>query len=213
MTKFSKFNYTLEELEELKNKDIVLRKAIEKIGRVDREIIKNLFQALVYAIIGQLISAKASKTIYNRLEEKVDINPEAISKKSIEEIQALGLTFKKAEAIKNLSIQILNEEINLETLEDLEDEEVIRQLSKIKGIGRWTAEMLLINSMERKDILSFGDIAIKRGMCKVYNLESITKETFDKYKKLYSPYGSIASIYLWNISFIKDFNGIENDKI
>ncbi|HEY5576525.1 MAG TPA: DNA-3-methyladenine glycosylase 2 family protein, partial [Clostridiaceae bacterium] len=73
--------------------------------------------------------------------------------------------------------------------------------SSLNGIGTWTAEMLLLNSMERPDIVSWGDMAIKRGMMKLYGHTGITKEQFDGYKKRYSPYGSVASIYLWRISF------------
>jgi len=67
----------------------------------------------------------------------------------------------------------------------------------------WTAEMLLLNSLERKNILRWGDIAIRRGMMNLYGLEEITIEQFEGYKKLYAPYGSVASIYLWKLSFEK----------
>lgn len=71
----------------------------------------------------------------------------------------------------------------------------------LNGVGKWTAEMMLINAMERRDVVSWGDIAIRRGMMKLYGLRTITKEQFEEFRLRYSPLGSIASIYLWEISF------------
>ena len=89
----------------------------------------------------------------------------------------------------------------MQKLYDLPDEAVIQKLIMLKGIGKWTAEMVLIHSMERRDVVSWGDIAIRRGMMKLYGLPAITKEQFEQYRLRYSPLGSIASIYLWAISF------------
>lgn len=108
---------------------------------------------------------------------------------------------KKAECIKNIAEIIEQGKLNLSELYNLSDAEVIKRLSSLNGIGKWAAEMLLINSMKRPDVISFGDIAIRRGICKLYGLESITKEEFKKYKERYSSYGSVASIYLWELSF------------
>lgn len=91
-------------------------------------------------------------------------------------------------------------EIRLEELNRLSDAEVIKQLMSLKGVGKWTAEMLLIHAMERPDVVSWGDIAIRRGMMKLYGLQDLTKEQFDTYRLRYSPYGSVASIYLWTLS-------------
>ena len=79
------------------------------------------------------------------------------------------------------------------------DEEVIKELSSLKGIGVWTAEMLLMFSLGRRDVLSFGDFGIRRGLCRIHGLaeEELTKEKFEEYRRLYSPYGTVASLYLW----------------
>ena len=77
---------------------------------------------------------------------------------------------------------------------------MIQSLCKQSGIGRWTAEMLLIFSLMRPDVVSFGDLAIRRGMIYLYGLQGLTKKQFDIYKKRYSPYGSTASLYLWAMS-------------
>ena len=195
------FHYTDEELQALKQKDKVLATEIERIGPVEREVIPNIFQALINAIIGQVISTKVAKALWEKMEASLgEISPEVFENLSIEDIKAYGLTQKKAETIKLISHMVLDKELLLDTFHNLSDDEVIKELIKIKGIGVWTAEMILINSMERKDVMSFGDIAIKRGLCKVHNLESIGKKEFEEYRKLYSPLGSIASIYFWKIS-------------
>ena len=90
--------------------------------------------------------------------------------------------------------------INLKELEHLSDDEVIKQLSSLHGVGVWTAEMLLIFSLQRSDVVSYGDLGIRKGMMKLYGLESLTKKQFANYRERYSPYGSVASLYLWEKS-------------
>jgi len=85
-------------------------------------------------------------------------------------------------------------------LAHLSDEEVIKQLSLLNGVGIWTAEMLLIFSLQRPDVVSYGDLGIRKGMMKLYGLESLTKKQFESYREHYSPYGSVASLYLWELS-------------
>ncbi|TXK80704.1 DNA-3-methyladenine glycosylase [Paenibacillus sp. N3.4] len=182
--------------------DEILGAAMTRMGKVERVIIPDLFAALVYAIIGQLISVKAVHTIWERMQDQFgEITPGNMSMQNADDIQKCGMTMKKAVTILNISQTIEQGAFSLEELHDLSDNEVIQKLMMLKGIGRWTAEMMLINSMERRDIVSWGDIAIRRGMMKLYGLSSITKEQFEQYRRRYSPLGSIASIYLWTISF------------
>ena len=196
------FDYGKKEIDYLKSVDEALGAAIERLGKVERVIIPDLFAALVYAVIGQLISIKAVHTIWNRMQERFgEITPQNIAEKSADDIQACGITMKKAACIKSIAEIVAQGSLNLEELYTLSDEAVIQKLSSLNGIGKWTAEMMLLNSMERPDVVSFGDIAIRRGMCKLYGLGDVTKEQFNEYKRRYSPYGSIASIYLWKISF------------
>jgi 3-methyladenine DNA glycosylase/8-oxoguanine DNA glycosylase len=199
------FEYGTTEIAYLKRVDKTLGKAIDILGRVERMIIPDLFAALLYAIIGQQISVKAAHTIWDRLQERFcDITPENISIISTNDIQQCGMTTRKAGYIHDIAVQVLQGDLELSKLNNLPDMEVIRQLSSLRGIGIWTAEMLLLNSMERPNIVSWGDIAIRRGMKKLYGLSELTKQQFNEYKNLYSPYGSVASIYLWKIAFINN---------
>ncbi|GAB6988784.1 DNA-3-methyladenine glycosylase family protein [Paenibacillus pini] len=200
LTKF--FEYGEEEIEYLKSVDRTLGAAMERMGRVERVIIPDLFAALMHAIVGQLISAKATRTIWERMQNRFgEITPQHIAKQSADDIQACGMTMRKAVCIQHIAGAITQGAFNLEELLELSDADVIRRLITLNGIGKWTAEMMLINSMERRDIVSWGDIAIRRGMMKLYGLPSLTKEQFDAYRLRYSPCGSVASIYLWEISF------------
>lgn len=204
MNKTNYFKYGKREIEHLKKADPILGEAIRGIGRVEREVIPDLFEALIYAIVGQQISVKAVHTIWNRMEQYFGkITPQAMASAALEEIQQRGLSLRKAKFIKEVGAIIARDQFCLEELYNLSDEEVIKGLCALPGIGVWTAEMLLLNSMERPDIVSWQDIAIKRGMMRLYGLKELSKAQFDDYRQKYSPYGSVASIYLWRLSFEK----------
>ncbi|MNI24733.1 DNA-3-methyladenine glycosylase 2 [compost metagenome] len=196
------FEYGQEEIDYLKSVDETLGSAITRLGKVERVIIPDLFTALIYAIVGQLISVKAVHTIWGRMQDQFgEISPHHIAAQTADDIQRCGMTMKKAICIQNIAQTIVQGAFNLDELYDLSDAEVIQKLTTLHGVGKWTAEMMLINSMERRDVVSWGDIAIRRGMMKLYGLPSLTKEQFDEYRLSYSPVGSVASIYLWTLSF------------
>jgi DNA-3-methyladenine glycosylase II len=196
------FEYGDKEINYLKSVDQLLGEAIDRIGKIDRVIIPDLFPALIYAVIGQQISLKAAKTVWARMQERfIEITPEHMVRQPVEEIQQCGMQSTKARYIKGIAETVAKGEFNLGDLYVLSDKEVIKRLSSLNGIGVWTAEMLLLNSMERPDIISYGDIAIRRGIMKLYGLSELSKEQFVNYKNRYSPYGSVASIYLWRISY------------
>ncbi len=195
------FNYGQKELEYLKKKDKKLGAAIDRIGMIEREVIPDLFSALINSIVGQQISSKAAATVWNRLREALgDITPESVCAASIEKVQQCGLSMRKAGYIKGIGESVRQGDLNLSELYELPDSEVIERLSSLNGIGRWTAEMLLIFSIQRPDVVSWGDLAIQRGMMNLYGLKKLSKEQFNRYVKRYSPYGSVASLYLWALS-------------
>ena len=195
------FQYGKKEIDYLKSKDSKLKEVIDKLGYIKREVDSDLFSSVIHNIIGQQISTKALKTIWQRLNDKVDgIKPENITEMSIEDIKNLGMTYRKAEYIKDFTSKIMSGEFDIDALNDMSDEEIIKELSNLKGIGKWTAEMIMTFSMQRPDIVSYGDLAILRGMRMLYHHRKITPELFNKYKRRYSPYGTVASLYLWAIA-------------
>jgi DNA-3-methyladenine glycosylase II len=197
------FQYGQEEIDYLKSKDKKLARAIEKIGPIQREIIPDLFSALTKSIIGQQISSKAQATIWQRfLDAFGPLEPAKMAALSVEEIQAKGVSMRKASYIQGIAQAVVDGDLNLEGLQELSDEEVIQELVKLKGVGPWTAEMLMVFSMGRPNIISDKDLAIIRGLRVLYGHKEITPELFAKYKKRYSPYASVASLYLWELSHL-----------
>lgn len=198
------FKYGELEINYLKKRDKKLSEAIDRIGKIERRVIPDLFAALINSIIGQQISSRAADTVWKRLIDLVvEIKPETIIDTDINDIQKCGMTVRKASYIKEIAEIVYSGELNINELYNLSDEDVIKKLSSLNGIGVWTAEMLMIFSMERPDIVSWGDLAIRRGMCNLYHHKELTKKQFGRYKKRYSPYGSVASLYLWALSVEK----------
>ena len=159
------FEYASKEKEYLKERDPILGAAIDKIGMVEREIDRDIFSSLVSSIISQQVSTKSAITVRDRLIELVgDIKPANINKIHIESIQKCGMSMRKAGYIKGIADAAISKEIDFDKLDNLSDEEVIKELTSLKGVGEWTAEMLLIHSLERPNILSFKDLGIRRGI-------------------------------------------------
>ncbi|UQZ81356.1 DNA-3-methyladenine glycosylase [Paenibacillus konkukensis] len=196
------FSYSSEDVQYLAGVDEKLGAAMFRMGKVQRVVIPELFPALVHAIVAQLISAKSAQTVWERMQDQWDeITPQALAMLTADDIQRCGITMKKAVCIHTIAETVASGALNLDELYHLPDNEVIRKLTALHGIGMWTAEMMLIHCMERRDIVSWGDIAIRRGMKKLYGLDELTKAQFDRYRAVYSPLGSVASIYLWELSF------------
>ena len=128
------------------------------------------------------------------------MNVDTILAEGVENLQTFGISFKKAEYITDFARKIKNGEFDLDSIWLKSDEEAIKELSSLKGIGVWTAEMLLLFCMERKNIFSYQDLAIQRGLKMLYHHKTITKPLFEKYRKRFSPYCSIASLYLWEVA-------------
>lgn len=195
------FEYGQKEIDYLKSKDKKLGAAIDRIGIIEREIIPDTFIALISSVVGQQISSKAADTVWNRLLELVgSVTPESIEKTDIAKIQACGMSLRKAGYIKGIAESAISGEVDFKMLPTMTDKEIIKKLSSLHGVGEWTAEMLLIFSLNRLDVVSFKDLAICRGMMKLYGLKELPNERFERYRKRYSPYGSVASLYLWALS-------------
>lgn len=193
-----KLDYGEEELCYLSKKDKKLAALIERYGYLDCDLREDLFASIVQSITNQQISNKAAETVCRRMEEKFPgITPQALGAAPVEEIQKIGISMRKAGYIKGLCEAALSGGIDFASLPDEPDEEIMRKLTALKGIGVWTVEMLLIFSLGRKDVVSWGDYAIRKGMCLLYGHKELSRARFERYRKRYSPYGSVASLYLW----------------
>lgn len=195
------FAYGAEQTDYLRQRDKRLGAAIEQIGPVERAVDCDIFSSVVHHIIGQQISTKAQATIWRRMGAELgEVNAETILAAGVPKLQSLGMTFRKAEYITDFAGRVHSGEFDPEGIWQKSDEEAIRELSALKGIGVWTAEMILLFCMQRPDILSYDDLAIQRGMRMLYRHRKMDRKLFEKYRKRYSPYGSVASLYLWAIA-------------
>jgi len=193
------FRYGKKETSYLKKNDPILGRAIDVIGQIRREVDNDLFSSVVHTIVSQQISSAAKQTVWNRLTTKLNdqVIPVSVNQLGRDELQGCGISFRKTDAIKEFAAKIVDGRFDLEGLTKLGDEEVVKQLSSLKGIGRWSAEMLMLFAMQRPDIISFGDLGILRGMRFLYGYEKIDRSLFNRHAEIYSPYGSVASLYLW----------------
>lgn len=210
-------------IEYLKQKDKRLAEVIDKIGKIEREVDSDLFSSVVHHIIGQQISTKAQATIWQRMQDDFGVvNADTILAAGTDRLQSFGMTFKKAEYITDFAVKVKNGTFDLQGIWNKTDDEVITELSGLKGIGVWTAEMILLFCMQRPNVLSYGDLAILRGMRMVYHHRRIDRKLFEKYRRRLSPYCSVASLYFWAVAGgaipeMKDYapktkKGTNNDK-
>ena len=195
------FEYGAQETEYLARKDKRLGAAIEQIGHIDRAVDGDLFSSVVHQIVGQQISTKAQETIWQRMQQTLGIvDAGHILAAGVPELQKLGITYRKAEYITDFAKKVHAGAFDLDAVEHMSDEEAIRELSSLKGIGVWTAEMILLFCLQRPDIFSFDDLAIQRGLRMVYHHREIGRERFGKYRRRFSPYCSVASLYFWAVA-------------
>lgn len=195
------FPFGDKEVSYLKSRCKKLGSVIDRIGPYQRQVTPDVFAALCKSVIGQQISVKAAKTVLRRFTESVgEITFENILKRRKRTLQKCGMTMKKAEYIWGIAQAAKSGEIDFEELHSLEDEDIVARLTALKGVGVWTVEMLLIFSLQRPDVLSFGDLAIQRGLMRLHGHRKITKPLFERYQKRYSPYCSTASLYLWALA-------------
>lgn len=195
------FAYGETELSYLKKKDAKMAAVIEQVGMVQRQADPDLFSSVIHHIIGQQISTKAQATIWGRMQDALGtVDAAHILDAGVDTLQALGMTFRKAEYITDFAGKIEAGAFDLEAVSHMPDQEAIAALVELKGIGVWTAEMILLFCLQRPDIFSYDDLAIQRGLRMVYHHRSIDRKRFEMYRRRFSPYGSVASLYPWAVS-------------
>ena len=195
------FEYGETELSYLRKKDKRLCKVIDRIGHIDHAVDTDLFSSVIHHIIGQQISTKAQATIWQRMQETFGkASAEAILAAGVPKLQSAGMTFRKAEYITDFAEKVHSGTFNLDAVEHMSDADAIRELSSLKGIGVWTAEMILLFCLQRPDVFSFDDLAIQRGLRMIYHHRRIDRKLFEKYRRRFSPYCSVASLYLWAVA-------------
>jgi DNA-3-methyladenine glycosylase II len=190
--------------------DPTMAALIERVGKIDiatrlerrqEESPPDAYGALLRAIVGQQLSTKAARTIYLRV---LDLfggrtpSPQQLLEAREEDLRGAGLSGRKTEYIRDLASHVLAGELELDRLEKLEDEEVIEEIVAVRGLGRWTAEMFLIFHLQRPDILSGGDLGIRKAIQIEYGLEEMPPpKRVVEIGEPWRPHRSLASLYLW----------------
>ena len=157
------------------------------------------YYTLSRSIVGQQISVKAAEAVWNRYEKKIKkVTPRNTLRMHFMSLKACGLSRQKISYLKSLSHGFINKEINPKNWKNYSDEEIISELIKIKGVGRWTAEMFLIFNLCRPDIFPVDDLGLIKGICNCYDIKyPITKENAIKMSNKWKPYRSVATWYFW----------------
>ena len=195
------FQYGAAEIDYLSQKDKRLGAVIDRIGPIERAVDTDLFSAVVHHIIGQQISTKAQTTVWQRMQDALgEVNAETVLSAGVSRLQAMGITFRKAEYITDFAQKVQNGAFDLAHIGQKPDDEVIQELRQLKGIGVWTAEMILLFCLQRPNVFSFDDLAIQRGLRMLYHHRRIDRKLFEKYRRRFSPCCSVASLYLWAIA-------------
>lgn len=195
------FEYGEKEILYLKSKDKKLAAVIDRLGFIRRETDSDLFASVVHKIVGQQISMKAQETLWRRMNEGLGIiNADTLLEAGREKVKSFGMAYRKADYILDFAAKVKSGEFDIEAVATMSDRDAIETLTALKGIGVWTAEMLLLFCLRRPDILSFGDLGIVRGLRMLYRHKTVDKKRFERYRKRFSPYGSTASLYLWAVS-------------
>lgn len=183
------FAYGREAVEHLQKKDQKLALVIERVGHINRKVDEDLYSSVVHHIIGQQISSRAQQSIWERLIALVGaVKAETILPLGRENLQKIGITFKKADYILAFTQKVVAKEVDLEALPQKTDEEILRILSSLDGIGEWTAQMIMLFCMNRMNVFPFKDLAVIRGMRMVYRHRKIDRTLFKKYEKRLAPY-------------------------
>jgi DNA-3-methyladenine glycosylase II len=186
----------------LSEADPQLAGVIKTVGKYSIKIRTNAFQSLVESIIYQQLAGSAANIIYTRfIKHYNNVLPkpmQIISTSDIELKSKIGLSSNKVRYLKDLSTKVEQGKINLELLSTMSDEEVIAELTLVKGIGRWTAEMFLIFCLERPDILPVTDLGIRKAVHKLYSLPELPKPAeLLAISQPWRPHRTVASWYLW----------------
>jgi DNA-3-methyladenine glycosylase II len=191
---------------ELMRADKVLRRVMEERGPIDPAIDRrgsrpDPYEAVARAIVGQQLSTKAARSIWSKLVDQFDgetPDPRALLRKRPQTLRKAGLSSAKVEFLRDLAKRVSDGRLDLEGLKQLPDEDVIAELLEVKGVGRWTAEMFLIFHLGRPDVVSVGDLGIRRAVQIAYGMNDLPgPEELERIAEEWRPHRTLACLYLW----------------
>ena len=195
-------------VEHLRSADDTLRRLIDDGGPLDLEARTrgrpdDAYGALLRSIVGQQLSTKAARSIYGRLVELFGgstPSPQELLDSDPEALRGAGLSGAKVRYVRSLAEHVLSGELELERLPSLGDEEVMREVTAVKGLGEWTAHMFLIFHLGRPDVLPVGDLGVRKGMQTHFGLRKLPEaDRMEKLAAPWRPFRSVAAWYMWRV--------------
>jgi DNA-3-methyladenine glycosylase II len=193
-------------LNHLKKSDPVLRGIIERVGAFRMEFGEPVFHSLAEAIVYQQLNGKAAVTIFKRFATLTGepVTPDGIAKLTAEQMRSAGLSKQKSSYLRDMAERAVRGDLDFTRLPEMSDEEVIKHLTQVKGVGVWTAHMFLMFTLKRQNVLPTGDLGIQIAIKKHYNKRKLPKPAqMEKIAKPWEPYRSVACWYLWRSLDIK----------
>ncbi len=183
----------------LMKKDRVMRRLVPKFIGASIETRGEPFVTLARSVVGQQISVKAAQSVWDRFSALMKtVNPRAVSKLTVEDMRAAGLSGRKVEYIKDLADYFQTGKVSVKQWDAMEDEAIIAELIAIRGIGRWTAEMFLMFYLRRPDVLPLDDVGLLNGISKLYfSDEPVSRSEVRDLARAWEPYRSVATWYIW----------------
>lgn len=188
-------------IQHLRKNDPALRSVIDQVGAFDLKLERNRFRMLVRSIVSQQISTTAARAIRGRLEGLLApqrMTAETLATYSIDELRSVGLSAQKARYMLDLAAKVRDKDVRLRHVGRMSDEQVIEELTQVKGIGRWTAQMFLIFCLGRLDVFPYDDLGIRSAIKNLYGLDILpNKALAEEIAEPWRPYASVASWYCW----------------
>ena len=201
-------NTTKEIIDYLQKRDELFFELYNNYGLINHKLYNDYYMAIVFQIVGQMLSKTVGDKIFSRVEALCEGNvcAERIINLDREELRQCGMAYSKADYILQFTQKYLNGDYDFSYIERKSDEELITYLRSIKGVGLWTAEMLALFSFGRENIFSYDDVALRNGIIKAKGFKTLSKKRFEGLRNKYSPYCSFASMYFYKVNDDKEFN-------
>jgi DNA-3-methyladenine glycosylase II len=185
----------------IKRKDPKLGRVLEKHGIIEFNPQGEIFEALVESILSQQLASPAANSIIRKVRAIYPggkLEADTMSKTPSRKLRSAGVSPQKLTYLKDLSTKVAKGKIDLEALREMEDEEILRILDEVRGIGPWTVHMLLIFTLGRRDVLPVDDLGVRKGVQRLYSMEEMPKKAeIEKLAENWRPYSTVASLYLW----------------
>lgn len=187
-------------LDEISKKDPVMKDLVGTLGPCELEPGGNFFNSLVESMIYQQVTGRAAEAIYNRFVREAggEVSPGSVGRMSPEQMRKAGISRQKVGYLTDLAEKVQSGKLRLDGMESLDDQEIIKQLTMVKGIGVWTAQMFLIFTLGRLDVLPLNDLGIRRAAQNRYGIRGgITDSKLEKIARKWRPYRTLGVLMLW----------------